>query len=235
MNIIIPMAGEGVRFKEAGYTEPKPLIRVLGVPMIQAAVESLDLEGNWIFIVRTEQEELCDLLHFIRPGCKVIQVDHLTEGPACTVLLARKFIDNNEPLITANVDQIMNWEGQLFQTFTSLMNFDGVVVTYTAYTKKNSYAGVDETGCITRIVEKEVISQYSLNGIHYWRHGSDFVRSADRMIAANRRTNGEFYIGPTYNELIHEGKTIVPYHIENNQHWAIGTPEDLKKYEDSQV
>lgn len=234
MNILIPMAGLGLRFKEAGYTMPKPLIPVNGKPMIQAAVESLGVDGNWIFVTR-KFHDLKSRLEEIRPGCTVIELDFVTEGPACTCLAARHLIDSDEPLLTANVDQVMTWNGWAFSTAIKRLQHDGLIVTYTVHTPKNSYATIDKKGFVTRIAEKEIISNWSLNGIHFWKHGSDFVRSAEQMIEKDLRVNGEFYIGPTYNELIEEGKKIVLYHIPAGEHHAIGTPDDLKRYEDSQV
>lgn len=230
MNILIPMAGLGMRFKEAGYTMPKPLIPVNGKPMIQAAIESLGVDGNWIFVTR-RFHDLKSRLEEIRPGCTVIELDSVTDGPACTCLMAREHINTDKPLLTANVDQIMQWSADSFSRTIRNLRHDGMIVTYRTDTPKNSYAAIDDRGYVTRIAEKEVISNYSLNGIHYWKHGSDFIRSADRMIEKNLRVNGEFYIAPTYNELIQEGKKIVLYHIPAGQHHAIGTPEDLTKYE----
>ena len=238
MNILIPMAGEGSRFKVEGYDKPKPLIQVCGIPMIKKAVESLNIEGNYIFVIRQYENEkvnreLLNTLKKIKEDCKIITIKELTRGSAETCLLASNFIDNEDPLIITNCDQVMEWDSNEFCSKFSL-DKDGIVVTYDTDTPKNSYVSLDREGNAIEFAEKRVISKNSLNGIHYWRKGKDFVRSAKKMIDENIRVNNEFYIAPTYNELIKEGKQIIIHKVENNQHWPVGTPEDLRKYENIQ-
>ena len=113
MNVLIPMAGAGSRFEKAGYTFPKPLIEVNGKPMIQTVVENLNIDARHIFIVQKshcEKYNLKNMLNVIAPGCKVVEVDGITEGAACTTLLAKEFINNDEPLLMANSDQFVDWD-----------------------------------------------------------------------------------------------------------------------------
>jgi len=237
MNVLIPMAGLGKRFLDDGYTKPKPLIKVSNRVMIQLAVESLGFDdAQYIFITRKtnildEDTAIKRALKEVRPECHIIEIDYLTSGPANTCLLAENLINNSDPLIIANCDQIMNWNGKEFINNSLESGSDGVVVTYNANTEKNSYVKLNKKGCAIEFAEKKVISKHSLNGIHYWKHGFDFVRSAKSMIKKNLTINNEFYIAPSYNELILEGKKITIYKIKNNQHNAVGTPEDLKIYE----
>jgi NDP-sugar pyrophosphorylase family protein len=231
MNIIIPLAGRGKRFQEQNYTVPKPLIDVNGRPMIQRAIESLDINGKWHFLVAENEftNEICDILNKTKPNCNIITIDYVTEGPASSALLFKKFINNNQSLVVANCDQIMEWNGARF--IECAKSYHGAVVTYHADTDKNSYAKINERGLVTEIREKSVISNVSLNGIHYWRCGFYFMESAEAMIAANDRApNGEFYIGPSYNYMIKNGLTVGIYHIPNQQHHAVGVPEDLIKF-----
>tara|TARA_R100000234_G_scaffold40732_1_gene24402 strand:- start:10422 stop:11150 length:729 start_codon:yes stop_codon:yes gene_type:complete len=233
MNVLIPMAGEGKRF--ASYDLPKPLIPINGKPMIQCAVESLGIDARYIFVVKKYENleinnKLKDTLSKVVPDPVILEIDHTTQGPACTCLLAEKYINNDDQLMTANCDQIMEWNPESFITAIN-DNCDGLVVTYNSQTSKNSYVKLDDENLYaTKFAEKEVISEYSLNGIHYWRKGKFFVDSARRMIEKNVRVNNEFYIAPTYNELIAENKRIKIFHLENKQHWAVGVPEDLDKY-----
>ena len=231
MNLVIPMAGRGSRFSEKRILTPKPLIDVNGKPMIQRAVESLDLDGNWYFIIRDDEhtDRIRDLIQTIKPGSKVVAIDYVTEGPASSVLLFERQINNNYPLIVANCDQIMEWTSARFLDYVSY--YDGAVVTYHAQTDKNSYARVNKEGLVQEIREKQVISNISLNGIHYWKQGSSFVTSARTMLAADDRApNGEFYIGPTYNYMIKAGQTVGIYHIPNQFHHPVGVPDDLDKF-----
>lgn len=232
MNILIPMAGLGSRFPNSKV--PKPLIQVNGKPMIQRAIESMGIDGNYIFITRSEHNQKYNLdknLIQLFPNAKTIAVDELTEGPACTALLAEHFTNNSEPLIIANCDQIMKWDSLTFNMVCNNYPHDGFVVTYFANTEKNSYAKLDNNGFVLEMKEKEVISNVSTNGIHFWKEGQFFVESVYKMIEADDRApNGEFYIAPSYNYLIRNGKKIGVYHIPNEQHWAVGTEDDLDLY-----
>lgn len=233
MNILIPMAGLGDRFKRGGYTKPKPLIDINGKPMIQLAIESLGVIGNFIFVINKNIEcvdELKTLLYEITINPTIIEVDYITDGPASTCLLAKEYINNGEQLIIANCDQIMEWDPNQFTSFIMNNNVDGIVVTYNIITEKNSYVKLDENGFATEFAEKKIISDKSLNGIHYWKYGSDFISAAESMIKKNIKVNNEFYIAPTYNEMIQNNKRIRAYNIGVHEHWAVGTPDDLEKY-----
>jgi NDP-sugar pyrophosphorylase family protein len=231
MNIIIPMAGRGSRFTEKRILIPKPLIDIHGRPMIQRAVESLDLDGQWKFIIRMDEhlDRVSDMIRTIKPGADIINIDYVTEGPASTALLFKDDINNDEELIIANCDQIMEWTSNRFLDYVRY--YDGAVVTYHADTDKNSYARVNKEGLVQEIREKQVISNISLNGIHYWKKGRYFVEAAEAMIAANDRApNGEFYIGPSYNHMIAQGHTVGIYHIPNQFHHPVGVPDDLDEF-----
>jgi len=241
MNIVIPMAGLGSRFPQEIYKKPKPFIPVgrNNEPMIECAIESLGLSGNYYFIVNKELTKSFEidkiLSKFMVDPYHIISVDSVTEGPACSALLAKEYINNSESLIVTNCDQIMEWNSLRFRKFLQILKnhlnyIDGAVVTYNVQTEKNSYVKLDENGYATEFAEKKIISEHSLNGIHYWKEGKLFVSSAEAMIAKNIRVNNEFYIAPTYNELILENRKIVNYSIKNEEHWAVGTPEDLQKY-----
>lgn len=232
INILIPLAGKNTRFIKAGFTIPKPIIDIFGKPMVCWAVDTLGIEGRKIFIIRKEHVEfgLKDLLRKLYDGCIVIDIDYYTDGPAQTALLAKTFIDNMTGLIIANCDQIMEWDAIKFINYVESTMCDGAVVTYYATTDKNSYVRLNEMGLAVEFAEKKAISTESLNGVHYWRHGKDFVRSAEAMIMENKRSNNEFYVAPTYNYLIKEGKNIRAFHIGVEQHHAVGTPEDLEAF-----
>lgn len=231
MNILIPMAGLGSRFPSHTYPMPKPLIEVNGEPMISKAIKSLNLDGNYFFVIAKNQftSLVEETILAIKPGSRFIEIDYITEGPANSALLFRDQINTGEELVIANCDQIMEWNSENFLHNVRL--YDGAVVTYHTDTDKNSYARLDKNGLVVEIREKEVISNVSLNGIHYWKKGSHFVNSADKMMELqDRAPNGEFYIGPTYNHMIRQGLKVGIYHIPNEQHHPVGVPDDLKKY-----
>lgn len=230
INVVIPMAGDGTRFKNSNYTGPKPLIEFFGKPMIQHVIESLNIKGNYFFLVKDDENytKVCNLLKKLIPECVIKSVKQTTNGPACSALLFQEEIDNDDELIITNCDQIMWWNSDLFLHNARFQNYDGMIVTYYNNTEKNSYASLDKNGFVTRVKEKEVISNISLNGIHYWRKGRYFVESANLMIESeDTAPNGEYYVGPTYNYM---NKNIGIYHIPNFQHNSVGVPEDLDLY-----
>jgi dTDP-glucose pyrophosphorylase len=227
MNIVIPMAGQGSRFEQAGYALPKPLIEITGKLMIQLVVESLNVEANYIFLVQKAHYEKYDLenvLTAIVPNCTIIQLNGITEGAACSVLLASDYINNNNPLIIANSDQYVVWKpAECLDTFS---NYDAGILTFNASSTKWSYAKTDEQGLVIQVAEKLVISDQATVGIYYWKHGGDFVKYANQMIDKNIRVNNEFYVCPVFNEAIQDGKKIVTSLVDSM--WGLGTPEDLE-------
>ena len=231
MNVLIPMAGAGSRFANAGYTFPKPLIEVDGKPMIQVVVENLNIEANYTFIVQKEHYEkysLQYLLNLIAPNCNIVQVDGLTEGAACTTLLAKEFIDNDAPLVMANSDQFVEWNSNECLYAFNADGIDGGIVSFKATHPKWSYAKVGDDGFVSEVAEKKPISDNATVGIYFWKKGSDYVKYAERMIEKNIRTNNEFYVCPVFNEAIQDGKKVRIKEIEKM--WGIGTPEDLNYF-----
>lgn len=234
INIVIPMAGEGNRFKGTKYNSPKPLIEFFGKPMIQHVIESLGIQGKYHFLIRDDdnKEYVSSVLYNLLPDCNIKSVKQTTDGPACSALLFEEYINNDDELIVTNCDQIMWWDANLFLEVARYKAYDGLIVTYYTNTEKNSYARIDKKGFVTEIKEKEVISDISLNGIHYWKKGKYFVESSKRMIEQNDTApNGEYYVGPSYNHMINYfNKKVGIYNISNFQHNSVGVPEDLDYY-----
>lgn len=231
LNVLIPMAGAGSRFAAAGYTFPKPLIEVNGKPMIQVVVENLGLDANYHFVVQKEHRSkygLDAMLKLIAPGCKIIEVDGMTEGAACTALLAREFIDTKDPLFFANSDQWVDWNVMEFMYAMNEKDADGGIVTFEATHPKWSFAKVDEEGKVVEVAEKNPISNLATVGYYYWKHGSDFCKYADQMIDKNIRVNNEFYVCPVFNQAIEDGKVIRTHNA--SAMWGLGTPEDLEYF-----
>tara|TARA_B110000967_G_scaffold178213_1_gene192848 strand:+ start:269 stop:1636 length:1368 start_codon:yes stop_codon:yes gene_type:complete len=231
LNVLIPMAGEGSRFTKAGYTFPKPLIDIQGKPMIQVVVENLNMDANFIFVVRKEHREkynLDSLLKLIAPGCRIVETDGLTEGAACTALLAKDFIDSDAPLFFANSDQFVEWDSNEFMYKMNETNADGGIVSFTATHPKWSFAKINENGLVTEVAEKNPISDIATVGYYWWKNGSDFVKYAEQMINKDLRISNEFYVCPVFNEAIADKKEIRTFNTDGM--WGLGTPEDLKYY-----
>jgi len=186
MNILIPMAGLGSRFSNNGVLVPKPLIRVNGKTLIEHSVESLGIKGQYIFVTRKYEdknynEELTSILKKISPDFVEIQIDSMTSGASETALYAKNLIDNDEELIITNCDQLLYWDHNNFIETAKNLNADGSVLLFKSKDNKNSFAEINEDR-ITKIVEKRSISDNALVGVHYWKHGKDFVESAQNLL-----------------------------------------------------
>jgi NDP-sugar pyrophosphorylase family protein len=237
LNIVLPIAGRGSRFAAAGYTVPKPLIPVHGVPMIEAVVRNVRPACAHRFIFVALQEHLDHLgmrlaLERAAPGSIVVPVRAVTEGAACTVLLAREYIDGSDALMLANSDQWVDIDINDYLAAMDRRHADGLIMTMKADDPKWSFVGLDARTFVTRVVEKQVISDEATVGIYNFRRGSDFVRAADRMIAKNLRVNNEFYVAPVYNELIEDGARIAIYNVgsEGAGMYGLGIPADLDQF-----
>lgn len=231
LNVLIPMAGAGSRFEKAGYTFPKPLIEVRKKPMIQVVIENLNIDANYIYVVQKSHREkynLDTLLNLLTPECKIVEVDGMTEGAACTALLAKEHIDNDNPLFFANSDQFVEWDSNEFMYKMQETNADGGIVTFNATHPKWSFAKTNKQGLVTEVAEKNPISDIATVGYYYWKKGSDFVKYAEQMINKDIRVNNEFYVCPVFNQAIEAGLQIRTFNTEGM--WGLGTPEDLNYY-----
>ena len=232
LNIVVPMAGRGSRFAEAGYEMPKPLIDVFGHPMIEYVVKNItpSCDHRFIFVCQQEHLEKYGIekeLKKMAPGCVVIPIDHVTEGAACTVLLAEEYIDNEDAMMIANSDQYVCTDINTYIQAEGVN--DGLIMTMPADHPKWSYVRINEEGYVTEVREKEVISHEATVGIYNYRQGCDFVKYTKQMIAKNRRVNNEFYVAPVYNEMIGAGKKIIYYDVGDNM-YGLGVPQDLEEF-----
>ncbi len=230
------MAGRGSRFLDAGYAFPKPLIDVKGKTMIEVVVNNLRPAGEhkFIFVCQREHYEKYDLYNILKNATndkfEVIQIDGVTEGAACTALLAKRFIDSDDELLIANSDQYIDVDLDHFLEKAQEGAFDGYIMTFEASHPKWSYVRVDGELRVVEVAEKKVISNHATVGIYYYKHGKDFVEGAQNMIQKNIRYNNEFYVCPVYNEMILGGKNIGIYEIAPEHMHGLGTPEDLQSF-----
>lgn len=237
INIVIPMAGLGSRFACAGYEKPKPFINVLGVPMIQRVMMNLELEDSrFILIARKahleQEKEIVNKIQEVYNNIYFIGIDKLTEGTACTILFAKKYIDNSSPLLIANSDQIVDIKIADFINHCLNKNHDGSILTFSDPERnpKWSFVKKNDLGLVDEVREKVPISDEATVGIYFFSKGSDFVDAAVQMFIENDRVNNEFYTCPTYNYLISQGKKVGTYKIKREYMHGIGTPEDLNNY-----
>ena len=237
LNIVIPMAGAGSRFADAGYKDPKPLIPVHGIPMIKVVIDNLRplIEHKFIFICQKKHQKTYNLrkkLSEWAPGCEIIEIDGLTDGAACTVLKARHIIDNSNQLMIANSDQYVDVSIDEYLDKMISRDLDGLIMTMQANDPKWSFVGLDGHNLVTNVVEKKVISNEATVGIYNFKEGSEFVTSADKMIGDNLRVNGEFYVAPVYNEMLKKNAEVGIFNIgsEANGMYGLGIPDDLNLF-----
>ena len=237
INIVIPMAGLGSRFVKKGFKNIKPLIPLNGKTFIEWSIDSVDfknIETNFIFVILEEHSSiLYEHLKKIKPDCIVLSVPKLTRGAVETALTAEKYIDNDEPLIITNSDQIFEWDKDKYIDYLKETKSDADVVVVNANTDKFSYIQLDENNYGIKLTEKEVISDNALVGIHYWKKGKYFVQSGKELINRDIRAKNEFYISLSYNLLIENNIKVTCYKLgDNEKYLSIGTPEQVYDYLD---
>lgn len=237
LNIVVPMAGAGKRFVDAGYVDPKPLIRLHDVPMIRLVIENLrpSRQHRFIFICQKTHIEKYDLAESLRcwaPGSEVISLQGITEGAACTVLCAKPLINNDTELMIANSDQYVDTDIDRYLDAMYARNLDAQIMTMNASDPKWSFIKISDQGYVSAVVEKAVVSNEATTGIYNFRSGRDFVRAAETMIREGSRVNGEFYVAPTYNQLIQDGCKVGYYNVgkEDDGMYGLGTPADLTRF-----
>jgi dTDP-glucose pyrophosphorylase len=236
LNVVIPMAGRGRRFAEVGYTVPKPLIPVAGEPMIRRVIDNLrpSQPHRFIFLALAEHLRDHDVAGRLRawaPNSTVVPVDSVTEGAACTVLLAADLIDGEDPVLVANCDQLVETDIDAHLAHLD-SGADGLILTMTAHDPRWSFVRRDAAGFVAEVVEKRVISDEATVGLYTWRHGSDLVADARSMIARDDRVLGEFYLAPVYNVSIARGARILPDRVGtlSSAMHGLGTPADLDAF-----
>lgn len=240
MRLILPMAGAGDRFFNDGYTLPKPLIDVGGKPMFMRVIENLgDTWDDITCIVNSDHVRdynIGERIMAYDSNINIVVTDGLTEGAACTVMLAINK-ESETPLMIANCDQIMIWDKPGFDEARRGWNavyeeFGGTIMTFTPDhdEPKHSYIQLSKYGStMTSLQEKNYlfpdgyVSDLATTGVYYFNSEKDFHVAATEMIGLNDRTNGEFYLAPIYNYI--DG-WITHYPVDKMI--GMGTPEELK-------
>jgi dTDP-glucose pyrophosphorylase len=234
LNILVPMAGRGQRFVQAGYALPKPLLTAQGRPMIEQVIDNLRPQRPHRFIFVCQQSHLEDhglaaRLRCAGPQTEIVPVTGVTDGAACTTLLAQALIDSERPLMIANCDQYV---AMCIDDYLEVMDGsgdDGYMMTMTAHDPKWSFARLGASGEVVEVVEKKVVSDLATVGVYNFRRGRDYIAAAQRMIAADDRTNGEFYVAPVYNYMVRAGQRVGHLNVgpDSSTMFGLGVPEDL--------
>jgi choline kinase len=229
------MAGEGRRFREAGYTVPKMLIEAKGKTLLEWSIDSLPLSlcTRLIFVGQQQHEDEFHLTEKIVAiyGKKVKSIhfkfiENLTRGQSETACLAKHLVDPALPLLIFNIDT--QFSSSSLERNLLREEINGVLGAFYATEARFSFAALNKEGFVTKTAEKDVISSNALTGLYHFTKPADFFEAAESAFAKNETTKGEFYIAPLYNHLIAKGrKLIVDVADEVN---ILGTPEELKSF-----
>ena len=240
MIALIPMAGAGSRFAEQGYTTPKPLLPVLGLPMVVNAAKALPVSEKYVFVVRDFQIKEYAIDQHLKsffPNSDVVVLDHLTEGQAVTCLMAKDLINISEPLVIGASDNGMIYDREKFEYISK--EADAIVFTFrnnpAVLEKPQAYGWVkvDENLDVKQVSVKVPISEspmhdHAVVGTFWFKSGKIFVEAAEHMIAANTRVNNEFYVDECVNDLLSLGYKVKVFEIDHYVCW--GTPNDYKTF-----
>lgn len=236
INILIPLAGKNQFFPEAEYPFPKPLIEFNGKTMIEHIIENfatIQKEKQFIFIVNSEdckKYHLDNVLNLLTNyTCKIIKLDNETKGAACSAMMAVEYIENNNPLIISNADQL--FDINLQDVISTFKDSDAGVITFESIHPRWSYVRLSKENIVTETAEKRPISKNAITGFYYFKTGKDFMSSSSKMIKKDASINGLYYVSPSLNEMVLENKLITTYSIENSKYHTFYTPQKIKEYE----
>jgi len=231
MNIVVLMAGSGHRFRQGGYKEHKPMIDVLGKPMVERVIENLTpkyRDHHFIFVTLSSMTDERVRKILVRPNSTIIELPYITEGAVCSALKAENMINNDEPLLIASCDQLVDMDIDEF--IDAGWSSDGCLLTFPSNSPTCSYVKLDRDGFATEVAEKKVISNHANIGLYFFKRGRCFVEAAKEMIADDFRVKGEFYNAPVYNWMIKKGKKVTIHEISKDKTHLLGTPEELERY-----
>ena len=236
VNILVPIAGGDTFFPREEFHYPKPLIEIGGIPMIQKVGENLSsIKGNMIFITKAEDCREFSLDQSIHLLCgesvKVISLKYPTQGAACTALMAVDYIDNDDPLVICNGDQVIDEDlGKIISEFQE-KKLDAGIITFNSVHPRWSYVRTDDTCNVLEAAEKRVISRDAIAGFYYFKHGREFVSAVKSMIMQGDTYNGNYFVAPTINQLILAGKNVGLYRIKSENYHSFYSPQKLREYE----
>lgn len=239
MIAVIPMAGRGARFSAAGYHTPKPLLPLLGRPLLFWATRSLPLDciDKLVFVVLREHVEKHDIVEQAREHlngipCEFTVVDSVPNGQLMSVLAARAHLDTRQPVVIYNTDTYTQPDYPKMVAYSrrapEARDVAGLLVVFAASGEHWSFARETEDGSVDLVVEKRRISDLCSNGMYWFRSGKEFLHSAETHIEAFSGS-GEHYVAPIYNQLIAAGKRIEVERVERVL--SFGTPAEYVESE----
>ena len=238
MNLIIPLASQSKFFDLETYKYPKPLVEIIGQTIIQRVVSNLTNNYNFEKIIYIVNESDCinfnlhstlNLLTELKPV--IIKVFKETKGALCSTLLAIDDINDDQPLVIANADQIfINGIDKSLKYFLT-GDFDAACLTFESVHPRWSYVRLNDQGLICEAVEKMPISKNAIAGLYMYKSGSEFIKYSKKCIKRGVTHNELYYISPVFNEYILDGKKVGNIKIENSDFFTLYAPEKIEEYE----
>ena len=238
MNLVIPIASNSKFFNLEDYGYPKPLIEIMGKPMIQRVIENIT-EGNKfdkiIFIIKQEDSDkyhLDNTLRLLSPSkTEIIKLRTDTQGALCSVLLAIEHINNSEPLIISNADQI--FLGGLSEYFIKFndSDFEAACLTFKSVHPRWSYIRLDSKNYVIETAEKKPISKNAIAGLYLYKNGTDFIKYAMSSIRHGSDIDGIYFISPVFNEFVLDNKKVGNFLVPNDNYHTFYSPQKIEEYE----
>jgi NDP-sugar pyrophosphorylase family protein len=230
------MAGDDRLFQEHGFPFPKPIVEIDGSPLIEHAFDRLRRlsDARFAFVIRKQDDlrfHLADVLRLLDPDASVIGAVGETAGAACSALLAIEYIDDDEELIVANGDQLLDCDVNAAVADFRERRLDAGTIVFDSVHPRWSYVKTDADGMVIEAAEKHPISRNATAGFYYFRRGSLFVNAVKAMIMKDASVNGGYFICPTFNEMILDGCRIGVFPIERKQYISLATPQAVEEYE----
>lgn len=234
IQIVVPMAGEGRRFAERGYTFPKPLVEIDGKPMVELVAHNVRPREPHRFSFVCHRDHLsrfalAEVIGLVAPGSNVVAVREATRGALCSALLAADHIEPASELLIINGDQLIEGGIEPFLSAAREGSWDGYIMTFPSTHPKWSFARIED-GYVTCVAEKRPISNHATVGVYYFRRGAYFLEGATRMLVKDASVGGEFFVSPVYNELILAGRRVGAMEIPRERMHSLGTPEDVERF-----
>jgi len=237
MNLVIPIASNSKFFNLEEYGYPKPLIEIMGTPMIERVIKNITQGKHFnkiIFIVRQEDcnqfhlDNTLNLLSPIKPEIIKLRAD--TQGALCSVLLAIEFIDNDQPLLICNADQIFDQGiANYIERFTA-SDLDAACLTFSSVHPRWSYVKENNEGLVIEATEKRPISKHAIAGVYLYKKGADFVQNAMASIKHDSSVDGKYFIAPVFNAYVLSGKKVGHYSLSNDQYHSFYSPQKIEEY-----
>ena len=238
MNLVIPIASSSKFFSLEEYGYPKPLIEVMGIPMIERVIENITHGNNFKKIIFIVQQDECDRFHLddtlnllspIKPEIIKLRAD--TQGALCSVLLAVESINQDEPLLISNADQIFDRGiADHLQHFCA-SDLDAACLTFSSVHPRWSYVKTNGNGLVIETAEKRPISKHAIAGVYCYKKGSDFVQNGMASIKHGSSVEGKYFLSPVFNEYVLSGKKVGHYTVPNDQYHTFYSPQKIEEYE----